>query len=159
MRRKGSPEELERRRYRALQLLEDGYDAGEVARRVGVDRRSVRRWKAAYREGGEQALKARSVSGRPPKLSARQREELEEALLAGPVAAGFATDLWTCPRVRDLIGKRFGVRYHVDHIGRLLRTMGWSPQRPQRRAVERDEDKIQGWVKTIWPRIKKKPRG
>ena len=157
MRRKGSPKELERRRYRALELLADGYDAGEVARRVGVDRRSVRRWKAAHREGGEEALKARPVSGRPPKLSALQRTELEEALLAGPVAAGFATDLWTCPRVRDLIWKRFRVRYHVDHIGRLLRTLGWSPQRPQRRAVERDEEKIQGWVKKVWPRIKKKP--
>ena len=159
MRRKGSPEELERRRYRALQLLKGGYDAGEVARRVGVDRRSVRRWKAAYREGGDQALKARVVSGRPPKLSAIQQEELETALLAGPEAAGFATDLWTCPRVRELIRKRFGVRYHVDHMGRLLHTLGWSPQRPQRRAVERDEEKIQGWVKKTWPGIKKKPRG
>jgi len=158
MRRKGSPEELERRRFRAMELLEDGYDAGEVARRVGVDRRSVRRWKAARRGGGDRALKARPVSGRPPKLSALQRTELEEALLAGPVAAGFATDLWTCPRVRDVIWKRFGVHYHVDHIGRLLRTLGWSPQRPQRRAVERDEEKIQGWVKKTWPRIKKKPR-
>lgn len=158
MRRKGSPEELERRRYRAIQLLEDGFDAGEVARRVGVDRRSVRRWKAARREGGDRALKARVVSGRPPKLTAIQKEALEAALVAGPEAAGFATDLWTCPRVRDLIWKRFRVRYHADHIGRLLRTLGWSPQRPQRRAVERDEEKIQGWVKTTWPRIKKKPR-
>ena len=158
MRRKGSPEELERRRYRALQLLGDGYDAGEVARRVGVDRRSVRRWKAAYRKGGDEALKARAVSGRPTKLTAAQREELEAALLAGPEAAGFDTDLWTCPRVRGMIWKRFRVRYHVDHIGRLLRTLGWSPQRPQRLAVERDEEKIQGWVKDAWPRIKKKPR-
>ncbi len=159
MRRKGSPEELERRRYRAIQLLEDGYDAGEVARRVGVDRRSVRRWKAARREGGDQALKARAVSGRPPKLTAYQKEELEAALLAGPEAAGFATDLWTCPRVRELIWKRFRVGYHVDHIGRLLGTLGWSPQRPQRRAVERAEEKIRGWVKKSWPRIKKKPHG
>jgi len=159
MRRKGSPEELERRRYRAIQLLEDGYDAGEVARRVGVDRRSVRRWKAARREGGDQALKARAVSGRPPKLTAIQKVNLEAALLAGPEAAGFATDLWTCPRVRELIRKRFRVRYHVDHIGRLLRALGWSPQRPQRRAVERDEEKIRGWVKKSWPRIKKKPHG
>jgi len=159
MRRKGSPEELERRRYRAIELLEDGYDAGEVARRVGVDRRSVRRWKAARREGGDQALKARAVPGRPAKLTANQKEGLEAALVAGPEAAGFATDLWTCPRVRDLIWKLFRVRYHADHIGRLLRTLGWSPQRPQRRAVERDEEKIRGWVKKTWPQIKKKPHG
>ena len=159
MRRKGSAKELERRRYRAIELLEDGYDAGEVARRVGVDRRSVRRWKAAHRDGGAQALAARPASGRPPKLTPTQKEKLEALLLAGPEAAGFATDLWTCPRVRDLIRERFGVRYHVDHIGRLLRSLGWSPQRPQRRAVERNEEKIQGWVKKTWPRIKKKPRG
>jgi transposase len=157
MRRKGSPEELERRRFRAMALLEEGYDAGEVAQRVGVDRRSVRRWKAARRDGGDRALKARTVSGRPPKLTLLEKEELEALLLAGPQAAGFPTDLWTCPRVRDLIRKQFGVRYHVDHIGRLLRSLGWSPQRPQRRAVERDEKKIQGWVKKTWPRIKKKP--
>lgn len=157
MRRKGSPEELERRRYRAMELLANGYDAGEVAQRVGVDRRSVRRWKAAHREGGDQALTARAVPGRPPKLMAVQRDELEALLLSGPEAAGYATDLWTCPRVRELIRKRFGVRYHVDHIGRLLRSLGWSPQRPQRRAVERDEEKILGWIKTAWPRIKKKP--
>jgi len=159
MRRKGSPEELERRRYRAMELLADGHDAGEVARRVGVDRRSVRRWKAAHREGGDRALSAKPVSGRPPKLTAGQTEELESLLLAGPEAAGFDTDLWTCPRVRDLIRSRFGVRYHVDHIGRLLRSLGWSPQRPQRRAVERDEERIHGWIKNDWPRIKKKPHG
>jgi len=158
MRRKGSAEELERRRYRAIGLLEGGDDAGEVARRVGVDRRSVRRWKAAHREGGDEALTARPVSGRPAKLTPIQKEELEAALLAGPEAAGFNADLWTCPRVRDMIWRRFRVRYHVDHIGRLLRSLGWSPQRPQRRAVERDEEKIQGWMKKSWPRIKKKPR-
>lgn len=159
MRRKGSPEELERRRHRAMELLDDGHDAGEVARRVGVDRRSVRRWKAAHRDGGDQALTARPVSGRPPKLTVTQREELQALLLSGAEAAGFDTDLWTCPRVRDLIRSRFGIRYHVDHMGRLLRSLGWSPQRPQPRAVERDEDKIQGWIKVTWPRIKKKPHG
>jgi len=102
---------------------------------------------------GAAALSAWPVSGRPPKLTARQRQELEALLLAGPEAAGFATDLWTCPRVRDLIRSRFSVRCHVDHIGRLQRSLGWSPQR---RAVEPDEDKIQGCIKTTWPRNKKK---
>lgn len=159
MRPKGGPQELERRRRRAMEFLDRGLWPGEVAERVGVDRRSVRRWKAAYREKGPEALKARPVPGRPPKLTGNGKQELEELLLEGAEAAGFDTELWTCPRVAKLIRKHFGVRYHVDHIGRLLRSLGWSPQRPQRRARERDEAKIQGWIKEDWPRIKKKPRG
>src|SRR3990172_3179085 len=95
--------------------------------------------------------------GRPPKLDARRRARLERVLLRGAEAAGFSTPLWTCPRVADLVRREFGVRYHVDHIGRVLRTLGWSPQKPERRARERDEAAIQRWVKVDWPRIKKKP--
>jgi transposase len=84
-------------------------------------------------------------------------ERLEKKLLKGAQAAGFPTDLWTCPRVARLISSLFGVTYHVDHIGRLLHMLGWSPQKPERRAIERDEEKIRQWVKHQWPRIKKKP--
>ncbi len=104
---------------------------------MGVDRRSVRRWKAAYREKGPQALKAKPAPGRPPKLTHNEKQELEELLLQGAEAAGFDTDLWTCPRVARVIRKHFGVRYHVDHIGRLLRSLGWSPQRPRAGAPPR----------------------
>jgi transposase len=128
MRPVGSPAELQRRRERAIALLAEGYQPVEVARRVGADRRSVRRWKAAYRKRGRQALTAKPASGRPTKLSAREKSQLERALLKGARAAGFSTDLWTCPRVAQLIEERFGVSFHVDHIGRLLRGLGWSPQ-------------------------------
>ena len=157
MRPQGSPEELEQRRLRALALLEHGLQPVEVAQRLGVDRRSVRRWKAAARRGGPTALKAQPASGRSWKLSARQRPRLERVLLRGAQAAGFANDLWTCPRIAQLIQQQFGVRYHADHVGRLLRSLGWSPQRPTRQARERDESLIQQWVKVDWPRIKKKP--
>ena len=140
-------------------MLREGRAPVEVARAVGVDRRSVRRWKAAYGKRGESALRAKPTPGRPPKLNAKARYELERALLDGACAAGFPTELWTCRRVAELIERRFGVRYHVDHIGRLLRALGWTPQKPQRRAVERDEADIQRWVKQDWPRLKKKPRG
>lgn len=156
MRPEGSPQELERRRRRALALLEDGLTPVNVAQRLGVDRRSVRRWKAAVRRAGPSALAARRASGRPLKLSAPKRRQLEQALLAGAQAAGFESDLWTCPRVAHLIRQRFGIGYHVDHLGRLLRSLGWSPQRPERRARERDEVAIRRWVKVQWPRIKKK---
>jgi transposase len=159
MRPHGSPEQLERRRHGALALLQQGLLPVEVARRVGVDRRSVRRWKAAYRQQGKRGLQAKPAFGRPPRLSALHKRRLETHLLKGAKAAGFATDLWTCPRIAQLIHAKFGTRYHVDHIGRLLHAMGWSPQRPARRAVERDEERIQRWIQQQWPAIKKKPDG
>jgi transposase len=82
---------------------------------------------------------------------------LEALLLKGALAAGFDTDLWTCPRVAELIKRRFGVEYHVDHIGRLLHGLGWTPQKPAARAVERDEGEIRRWIKEDWPRVKKTP--
>ena len=157
MRPKGSPAELERRRLRALSLLEQGLQPVEVAQRIGVDRRSVRRWKAAARRNGPKALQALAAPGRPPKLAARHRPRLQRILLRGAQAAGFANDLWTCPRITQLIERHFKVRYHADHVGRLLHSLGWSVQRPVRRARERDEPLIERWVKGQWPRIKKKP--
>lgn len=157
MRPTGSPEELERRRLRALALLDDGLLPSEVARRVGADRRSVRRWKAAARKHGEAGVRARAAPGRPPRLTPGHKRRLEALLIKGPLAMGFDTDLWTCPRVAELIQQRFGVDYHVDHVGRLLHELGWSPQKPARRAVERDEREIRRWIRQDWPRVKKTP--
>jgi transposase len=157
MRPTGSAEELERRRLRALALLKEGLQPVEVARRVGADRRSVRRWNAAARTQGEAGVRAKPAPGRPPKLRARQRAQLEALLLKGAQAAGYHSDLWTCPRVAEVIERRFGVCYHVDHIGRLLHDLGWSAQKPARRAIERDEAAIRRWVHEEWPRVKKTP--
>ena len=159
MRPSGSAEYLERRRLRAMEYLQEGLQPAEIARRVGVDRRSVRRWKASVLKDGPEALRAKPLPGRPPRLNQRAKKRLEALLLRGAREAGFSTDLWTCPRVVQVIQKVFGVRYHVDHIGRVLHSLGWSPQKPQRRAVERDEAAIQRWVKADWPRVKKTPHG
>jgi transposase len=159
MRPSGSPAELERRRLRALDLLKEGLLPVEVARRVGVDRRSVRRWRASFDAEGRDGVRALPAPGRPSKMTAAQRARLEKALLRGALAHGYPTDLWTCPRVAELIDRRFGVEYHADHVGRLLHALGWSPQKPERRARERDEEGIRAWVKTVWPRVKKKPAG
>jgi len=126
---------------------------------VGVDRRSVRRWKASYQRKGEKGIDAQPASGRPAKLGQRDLKKLEKTLLKGSKAAGFPTELWTCPRVTHIIHALFGVRYHVDHVGRLLHMLGWSPQKPERRAIERDEKGIAQWVKVEWSRIKKKHPG
>lgn len=157
MRPHGSPIQLEQRRLNAIALLSEGIPPVEVARKIGVDRRSVRRWKSSFREGGQSAVKARPAPGRPPRLTAADKKKLERSLFRGAQTAGFPTDLWTCPRVASLIDRKFNVRYHVDHIGRLLRSMGWSPQKPERRARERNEEEIRRWIKVEWPRIKKKP--
>ena len=158
MRPPGSPQELERRRRRAIALLAAGEAPVDVARRIGVDRRSVRRWNAAHRTRGMAGVRAKPAPGRPPKLTVRQRTQLERLLLQGAEAAGFATPLWTCPRIATVIARRFHVRYHVDHIGRVLHALGWSPQQPARRAIERDEAAIAQWVKVRWPQVKKTPR-
>ena len=110
---------------------------------------------ASHDRAGSIGVGAKPASGRPPKLDARRRGRLERVLLRGAEAAGFNTPLWTCPRVADMIRREFGVRYHVDHIGRVHRTLGWSPQKPERRARELVEAAIPPWVKVYWPRLKK----
>lgn len=159
MRPLGSPAQLEARRLKAWKLLREGVAPVDVARRLGVGRRSVRRWRAEADRKGSRGLDARPASGRPSRLTERWREALVNCLLTGARACGFPTDLWTCPRVAELIRRRFKVRYHVDHVSRLLRALGFSPQKPERRARERDEAAMRGWIRTEWPRVKKTPRG
>lgn len=157
MRPSGNPKQFEKRRLQGIALLRQGIPPVEVARRLGVDRRSVRRWKAINRKHGQAGLRARPNPGRPRRLSHGQLRQLEKHLLRGAQAAGYPTPLLTCPRVVELIRQKFGIRYHVDHVGRLLHRLGFSPQKPERRAIERDEEEIQRWIKRTWPALKKKP--
>ena len=158
MRPSGTPQELEQRRLRALRLLNEGFAPVEVARQIGVDRRSVRRWKAAARKGGAAAVSAKPAAGRPRRLTARNLTRLRRLLIQGAQSAGLPTDLWTCPRVAWLIQRQFGVQYHPAHVSRLLHGLGLTPQKPTRRAVERDEQRIRAWIEQDWPRVKKTPR-
>lgn len=155
MRPHGSPAELEHRRLRALEFLNQGLEPHVVAQRLGVDRRSVRRWKRASRRRGPEGLKAQPASGRPPKLTSRQRQSLARWILKGAEASGFPTELWTCRRIARLIRERFQVVYHPNHIGRLLRSCGFTPQRPQTRAKERNDQRIRQWIRQEWSRAKK----
>ena len=157
MRPQGSPAELERRRLRAMDLLQRDIPVHVVADRLGVDRRSVRRWKRAHRRQSPVGLRARPASGRPSKLSATQRRQLARLVVAGPEAAGYRTSLWTCRRIVDLIRQHFGVVYHPAHVGRLLRACGFSPQRPQPRAKERDDRRVREWLQGDWAAVKKTP--
>ncbi len=157
MRPNGSPKTLERRRRKAVALLKQGLSFHEVGRRIGCHASSVMRWSNAVAKSGSEGLKPRPAPGRPCRLTAKQKERLVRYLLKGATAQGYRTELWTTQRIADLVYKRFKVRYHRDHIGRLLHQLGWSHQKPERRAAERNEQLIADWKHTVWPAVKKTP--
>lgn len=159
MRPTGGAKVLEARRRRALALLKQEVSLHDVARRIGCAPSSVMRWRDAVAEQGAAGFTVHTSPGRPSKLTAVQQRRLVKVLLAGPLAAGYATDLWTTPRIAELIRARFKISYHPDHVGRLLHQLGWTPQKPERRALQRDEAAIAEWKAREWPRVKKTPRG
>jgi len=156
---KGSADLLSDRRRRALTLLKSGLSLNEVARRIECAASSVMRWHDAWRRRGAEALKVRSSPGRPLKLKPAQRRRLVKVLLKGPLAHGYNTNVWTTARIVKVIRSEFGVRYHRDHIGRLMHTLNWSHQKPEKRALERKEEAIEEWKRKDWPRVKKTLRG
>ena len=157
MRPHGSAQSLEFRRREAVRLRESGLSTSRIAHRLGTTRRSIDRWLRAARRRGMDALRAKPAPGRPPKLSKTERRALAACLLKGALASGYPTDLWTCPRIGQVIRQRFGIDFHVDYLPRLMASLGFSCQRPERRAIERDERTIRRWSEQDWPRIKKKP--
>ena len=156
---KGSADLLEHRRIQALALLDRGYSLNEVGRRIGCNASSVMRWRDMRKRGGATALRVRFSPGRPARLSASQRQKLVKLLLQGPLPQGYRTNLWTTTRIAELIERKFKIRFHRDHVGRLMHSLGWSHQKPERRAVERDEEAITRWKQEDWPRIKKTLHG
>jgi transposase len=159
MRPHGSPAQLEARRRRGIKLLNQGYSLNEVARQVHCSASSVMHWRDAVTEGGTDALKAKPAAGRPPKLTQSQRDRLISFLLEGAMAHGYRTELWTTKRIAVLIEEKFGIHYHFNHVGKLMHSLKWSAQKPERRALERDEAAIEHWTREEWPRIKKTLHG
>ena len=156
MRPHGTPEQLEKRRRHAIQLLKAGQTLSAVARMLSASVSSVFRWWQAYRRRGLKGLRAKPTPGRPPRLSKSQKQQLVTWLLRGPLAAGYRTDLWTLKRVAEMIRRHFGVVYHPCHVWKLLVRLGWSCQKPERRALQRDEAAIAHWKRYRWPHIKKR---
>ena len=160
MRPQGSPDQLEKRRRRAVALLKKGETYRAVAHASGASLSSVVRWFQAFRRKGLKGLKSRPTPGRPCRLSLAQHKQLEKLLLQGAQRAGYSTDLWTLRRIGKLIHKEFGVQYCSTAVWRLLVVdLEWSPQKPERRATQRDEAAIEEWKRTQWPQIKKKRVG
>jgi transposase len=139
----------------AARLLQQGLSEAEVARRVGVHRQSVNRWARRLADGGRPALKRAPRTGRRPQLSAVDLKGIRQGLKRGPEALGYRTGLWTAWRVADLIERECGVKYSTVQAWRVLRALGWTPQRPTGRALERNEPAIRRWKRERWPELKK----
>jgi transposase len=149
---------MEERRFQAADLFRRGVIAAEVARQLGVSHQVVSDWRNAWREGGRAALRSAGRVGRPAKLSTAQLAKVEKALAKGAEANGYVTDVWTLPRVAEVIERLTGVAYHPGYVWYILRNqLRWSWQRPSRQAVERDAAAIEQWVKQRWPQLKKEP--
>lgn len=148
---------LEQRRLQAARFFANGQSQAFVAAQLHVSRQSASRWFAHWQRHGITGLRAAGRAGRKPKLTEAQRRSLDQTLRQGARAHGFRTELWTLPRVAQVIERTCGARYHPGHIGRLLRGLGWTLQRPARRAKERDEAAIRQWVRRRWPQVKKTP--
>jgi transposase len=148
---------LEERRRMAGKLFARGKTQAEVSRELGVSRQSVSRWYADWQAGGNRALAAAGRAGRVPKLGERQLKRVVAELERGPLAHGYATDMWTLQRVAEVIEATTGVSYHPGHVWKILHQLGWSRQRPARRAIERNDEAIARWVAEDWPRVKKTP--
>ena len=155
----GSAEVIEARRHQALRLLDEGYTLGEVGRMTDSAASSVMRWRDTRERGGEKALKVRPAPGRPPALSEAQRQRIIKRLIKGAMANGFSTELWTTSRVATLIHQCCHIQFHRSHAARLLHEFGFSCQKPESRALERDEVRIEQWKRKDWPRVKKTLRG
>jgi transposase len=159
MRTKGTAAELEARRRLAVQRVNDGWKRADVAAFLGVHPETVAEWARAYKAGGDKALAAKPHPGRKPFLTAAQEKQVLGWLADPPTAHGFRTDPWTARRVADLIRTKLGVTFHPHYLREWLARRGYTPQKPARRARQRDQGAIDRWLKEDWPRIKKTPGG
>jgi transposase len=143
---------------RAAEMFSRKVRQADIARELGVAHQTVSDWHDAWEVGGAEALRGAGRAGRRRKLTAEQLEAVEAALERGPRANGYLTDLWTLARVTEVIEAVTRVTFHKGHAWRVLREqLGWTRQQPARRAVERDDEAIDRWVKERWPKIKKAP--
>jgi transposase len=143
------------RRLQAWHLKQQGWSQRQIAEALGVSQGAVSQWMTRAREGGPEALRRRPPPGAPPRLTPAQLAQLPGLLERGPEAYGFRGQLWTRGRIAAVIQLVFGVSYHPRHVGRLCQAIRWSPQKPARRARQRDDAAIAHWRDETWPALKK----
>ena len=147
---------MEERRLEGGRLLKAGkMSKAEISRHLGVSRATVGEWARVVETKGRCGLRKRKATGSASKLSNSQKEKLKTKLDRGALASGFPTDRWTLERVQKLIKKEFDVNYHPNYLNRLLRRLGFSPQKPLPQAVEQEKELVEAWLQGDWPRIKK----
>lgn len=152
MRPNGTSQQLQKRRGQALKFLKAGKSAEEVAARMKVTVRSVYRWQ---QEQKHPKPKSERPPGKPAYLTKEQIKQLEQELLKGAYAHGYSEDYWTLDRIGRVIWDLYQVRYTPSGVWRLLDGMGWSCQKVQRLAIQRNDEKIRRWKRWVWPKIKK----
>ena len=152
-------DEATKKRLRAGRMLLAGKRLAEVAEKIGVARQAVCTWQGLLDEGGIDVLRAVPPRGRPAKLDALQLEDVRHAVLQSPTEHGFGTELWTLKRVGVVIKRRYGVSFGTTQLWRILGALGFSVQKPEKRALERNEDAVRQWKRRTWPALKKKPSG
>jgi len=157
--RQGSQSELEQKRLLAASMFEQCLNTNQIVAILEVDDQSVRRWRRIYRASGREGLLSKRHPGRKPRLDSGQRQKLVQLLLQTPAQCGLEKYLWTTQLISDLIQREFGVGYHHDHVGVILHEMGFTHQKPARRARERDEVRIAQWRTEFWPALLKKVPG
>jgi transposase len=151
-----SREQMEERRLEGGHLLKEGkMSQAEIARHLGVSRATVSDWAKIVKAKGIRGLQKKKAPGSESKLSKVQKEKLKRMLDRGALACGFTTDRWTLERVRQLIQREFKVSYHPNYLNRLLRSLGFSPQRPLPQAMEQERELVEAWLAQDWSRIKK----
>lgn len=147
---------MEERRLEGGRLLKAGkLSQAEIARQLGVSRVTVSDWAKIVKAKGIRGLRKRKATGSQSKLNSMQKQKLKYMLDRGALANGFPTDRWTLERVRQLIQQKFEITYHPNYLNRLLRKLGFSPQKPLPQAIEQEKELVQAWLQRDWPRIKK----
>jgi len=144
------------RRFRAFELYQQGWRQKGIAIVLDVTPSAVSRWVTLARDGGAEALRTKPAPGRPPKLTPEQMQLVPDRLWHGPEAYGFRGELWTCQRVAAVIHQEFGVHYSRSEVSRLLKGLGWTPQVPVTRAIQRDEAAIEQWRRNVWPQVRQR---
>jgi transposase len=150
------PDWKEQRRWRALELKHDGWTHEEVAEVLGVTKGAVSQWMKRVAQDGDDGLCARPHKGATPKLTPEQKRRLPDCLSHGAEAYGFRGEFWNSARIGEIIWREYQVRYHKNHIPRLLHELGWTPQQPIEQASQRDEMRIAQWRTDTWPALKKR---
>lgn len=153
--RKRDRQVLEKRRLKAIKLHQKGHSQYRIAKQLQVSFEAVSNWVELYEKQGLKGLKTLGKPGPRPRLDDNEKRKIKQAILKGPKAQGFATDLWTLERIAKLIKQMTKISYHPGHVWKILLSLGFTCQKPQTKSIERNERDIENWKRRVWPKLKR----